>query len=190
MNINQITDATYIGEVVDHDKAYSRHKPVFYSHKLRVNYSDELESGFVDEHLSIVYFFCVNGEIYKIGQTSGKNGIKGCMSFYCSAGQDDPGQNRFTINALMREHIAQGDKVSVYIKFIEPMQMLVSGVDKMHKVQANVSAKVLEEVHLQDYRRITGQLPRWNFQEAGVSVPTYIEEQFASYKQMRAAARA
>jgi hypothetical protein len=131
----------------------------------------------------------VNDVIYKIGQTSGKDGIKGCMNFYCGAGQDDPGPNRFTINALMREQIEAQNEVSVYIKFIEPITIPVPGINKIHHMAVPVSAKCLEEVHLQEYREIMGTNPPWNFQESGTPVPAHINEQFASYRQMRAGAR-
>ena len=186
MKISHIKDAIYIGHIVNHEKAYTGQKPVFYSHKLKVNYSKHLEKGLADRHLSIVYFFCVNDQIYKIGQTSGKNGIKGCMNFYCGAGQDDPGPNRFTINALIREQLKLGNDVSVYIKFIEPITIPVPGINKVHEISVPVSAKGLEEVHLQDYREIMGSNPPWNFQESGTPVPTYINEQFAEYRRMRA----
>ena len=189
MNIASISDAIYIGDVAENDRAFSGKSPVLYNHSLKVRYSHNLEKGFVNRHLSIVYFFCVNDEIYKIGQTSGKSGIKGCMNFYCVAGQDDPGQNRFTINALMREQIQRGNKVSVYIKFLEPIMVPVPGISKVHHMPAPISAKCLEEVHLQEYREIVGSNPPWNFQESGMPVPAHINEQFASYKQMRATAR-
>lgn len=189
MKIDRIKDAVYIGNVVYHDKAYSGQKPVFYSHKLKVDYSEYLEKGFTNRHLSIVYFICVDDVIFKIGQTSGKDGIKGCMNFYCSAGQDDPGPNRFTINALIREKLKAGNEVSVYIKFIEPITIPVPGIDKVHQMSVPISAKCLEEVHLQDYRQIMGTNPPWNFQESGVSVPAHINEQFAKYRRMRAEAR-
>jgi hypothetical protein len=189
MNISSVQNVTFIGDIVESDKVYSGSKPVFYRRKLRVNYCNDLPRGFVNRHLSIVYFICINKEIYKIGQTSGKNGIKGCLSFYCGAGQDDPGSNRFTINALMREQLKKGNEISIYIKFMEPIEISLFGISKKHFVRVPISAKCLEEVHLEEYRSITGANPSWNFQESGNPTPAYINEQFASYRKMRAEAR-
>lgn len=189
MNISEIEDAIFIGRISNCEKSYSGSKPVFYQNKLKVNYSRDLPKGMVNKHLSIVYFFCVNDVIYKIGQTSGKSGIKGCLGFYCNAGQDDPGQNRFTINALIRERLGENDKIDVYIKYMEPIEVEVSGIFEIHNIVVPVSAKCLEEVHLKEYRTIMGSNPPWNFQESGVPIPSHINEGFARYRKMRAEAR-
>jgi len=189
MKISQIADAIFIGRIGKSEKSYSGTKPVFYQNKLKIDYCRDLPKGFVDKHLSIVYFICVNDTIYKIGQTSGKNGIRGCLNFYCSAGQDDPGPNRFTINALIRECLNKNDSVDVYIKYLEPIEVAISGISKIHNVMVPISAKCLEEVHLEEYKKMTGSNPLWNFQESGRAVPSYINENFATYRKMRAQGR-
>ena len=190
MNINSVKGAIYIGDVVENPKAYGGNKPVLYQKSLKIDYSDNLPQGLATRHLSIVYFICVDDIIYKIGQTSGKTGIDGCMSFYCKAGQDDPGQNRFTINALMREEMQQGKKISIYIQYMDPVQVSVPGLSREHIYSVPLSAKCLEEACLTEYRESHNAPPPWNFQEAGTPVPTYINEQFASYRAMRAMERA
>ena len=102
MNINKIDGAIFIGSISDNPRAYGGKKHVHYSHGLKVNYNKDLPANLINTALSIVYFICVNDIVYKIGQTSGQSGIKGCMGFYCVAGLDDSGHNRFTINALIR----------------------------------------------------------------------------------------
>lgn len=189
MLISRIKDATYIGRVRESEKKYSGSKPVFYQNKLEIEYSKELQKGFVGRHLSIVYFICVDDVIYKIGQTSGKTGIKGCLEFYCCAGQDDPGQNRFIINALMREKLKNKQNVDIYIKYLEPIKYSISGIDREHDIITPISAKCLEQVHLEEYKDITGTNPLWNFQESGTPVPSYINENYTSYVKMRSRAR-
>jgi|TARA_R110002051_G_scaffold259588_1_gene319405 hypothetical protein len=189
MNISTINDALFIGNIAESPTPYRGNKPVLHRHKLKVQYNKNLASRLESKHLSIVYFICVDDIIYKIGQTSGKNGIKGCLNFYCSAGQDDPGHNRFAINALIREHINDGRKVSVYMKFLEPIWTQAMGINKAHQGLVPASAKWLEEIHLEDYREIVGANPPWNYQESNTPVPARINEQFAHYRQMRAAAR-
>ena len=189
MNINKIDGAIFIGSISDNPRAYGGKKHVHYSHKLKVNYNKNLPAKLINRALSIVYFICVNDIVYKIGQTSGKKGIKGCMSFYCVAGQDDCGPNRFTINALIREEMLKGNKVDVYMKYLEPIKVSVSGIGRLHDLSARISAKVLEEAHLSDYKLLVNKFPAWNFQESAAKVPAHINEQFASYRQMRAKGR-
>ena len=189
MNINTIKDVLFIGDILDNPRAYSGTKHVLYKNKLKIDYNKKLPKGFVNKPLSIVYFICVDDTIYKIGQTSGKHGIKGCMNFYCCAGQDATGANRFTINALIRQEMSNGKKVSVYMKWEEPVLMKIEGINRTHKIYAPVCAKSLEQVHLADYRVMTGTIPPWNFQESVTKVPSFINEQFATYRKMRAAAR-
>jgi hypothetical protein len=75
------------------------------------------------------------------------------------------------------------------MKYIEPITISVSGIDRQHTLVVPISAKALEHAHLMDYEQRMGCLPAWNFQEAGHPVPAHINEQFASYRQLRAKGR-
>lgn len=189
MNINDCPNAYYVGNITEGTKEYRGSKYVKYPCKLQMEYSPSLPPGLRKKHLSIVYFICVNDQINKIGQTSGKGGIEACMNFYCVAGQDDCGPNRFLINALIREELRKGNKVSVYMLYKEPVLHLVEGLTQTYENYVLISPKYLEEACLKDYRKKEGALPEWNFQEAGLPTPAHINEQFASYRKKRAEAR-
>lgn len=186
MLINKITDATFVGSIVESDKIYKGSKYVLYKKKLKVKYDEKIEANKLHKKcLAIVYFFCVNDKIVKIGQTSGKGGIKDCLNFYCGAGQDDPGPNRFTINALIREQLKINNKIDLYIKYIEPCKVKIQGINRSHSVFTPVSAKCLEEVHLKDYIELEGRYPEWNYQELGESIPPHIFEKYTFYLKKR-----
>ena len=186
MHISSIQNTIRIGQIGISNKKYSGDKHVLYDYKLKLDYDKSLPKGLKNKHMAIIYFFVVDGEIYKIGQTSGTSGIQGCMSFYCSAGQDDPGQSRFAINYLVRQQLKQNKKVEIYIKTIPQVTMKVEGLfGNQVTITTPPSAKEVESACLADYVSRTGDHPIWNFQESGRAYPAHIKESFGAYVKMR-----
>jgi len=187
INIQVVKNAIRVGEIVESSKEYGGNKHVLYSKKLQVLYDKNLPTSLKAQQLSIVYFFVSNGIIKKIGQTSGKNGIKGCLDFYCGAGQDDPGQARFVINWLIRDELKNSNKVEVYIKHLESVEVEIEGLTNTYKMLVPLDAKALEEASIKDYLKISnGSFPDWNFQESNKQVPAHIDAAFAAYRAERA----
>ena len=182
MFISDVPNALRVGEIVHGTDVYSGPKHVLYKNKLVMNYDANFPKKLKTKHVSLVYILCVNGEIYKIGQSSTKSGIQGCMGFYLSAGQDDPGINRFAINWFMREELDKGNKVEVYMIYMDPIVVDVPGLFKSEQITVPVSAKGIEENCLMQYNTIEGNYPKWNYQETGVSLPANIHEAFGQYK--------
>lgn len=182
MNISDVPSAIQVGEIVYGTKPYSGSKHVLYQNKLVLNYANNFPKKLKTEHVSLVYILCVNGEIYKIGQSSTKSGIQGCMGFYLSAGQDDPGINRFAINWFMREELNKGNKVEVYMIYMKLIALEVPGLFESKQINVPASAKGIEENCLSQYNAIEGCYPKWNYQETGASLPSEIHEAFGQYK--------
>jgi len=182
MNISDVPNALRVGEIVHGTDPYSGPKHVLYKTKLVMNYDNNFPKKLKTKHVSLVYILCVNGEIYKIGQSSTKSGIQGCMGFYLSAGQDDPGINRFAINWFMREELDKGNKVEVYMIYMDPIVVDVPGLFKSEQITVPVSAKGIEENCLIQYNTIEGNYPKWNYQETGAALPDNIHEAFGQYK--------
>lgn len=182
MQITDVPNVIRVGEVVHGTDVYSGPKHVLYQTKLILNYDANFPKKLKNKHVSLVYILCVNGEIYKIGQSSTKSGIQGCMNFYLNAGQDDPGINRFAINWFMRQKLEDGNKVEVYMIYMEPIVIEVPGLFKSEQVVVPVSAKGIEENCLSQYNAIEGCYPKWNYQETGVALPAEIHEAFGQYK--------
>jgi len=174
-----------VGVMRESDKDYSGNSYVLYNRKLIVEYDQKFPKDLRRKLLTIVYVICINKIIKKIGQTSGKGGISSCLSFYGGAGQDDPSNTRFAINALMREEIAKGNEVEVYVKYEKPIECEVGGFFTQSKQQVCISAKGMEEHCLKDYKSILGSYPEWNYQENGLPIPKHITESYANYKQKR-----
>ena len=129
----------------------------------------------------------INGEVMKIGQTSGKDGILGCMSFYGGAGQDDPSQTRYAINLLIREEMDKGNDVEIYFQYEEPKKMTFNGATGPVTEMVLMDPKFIETNCIEHYKKVTGKYPEWNFQEDGekASYPVWIKEDFANYVNMR-----
>ena len=185
MNISEVSNAIYVGEVAESTKVYSGNRYVKYDKKLVIEYDDKFPKELRKKHVSMVYIINVNDVIYKIGQSSAEDGIHGCMSFYMGAGQDDPGQNRFTINYLMREELNLNKTIKIYFIYMDQVQVEVPGLNCKELVWTPVSAKAIEQLCLSQYKESTSKLPVWNFQEKGEAIPTHIRESFADYKNKR-----
>jgi hypothetical protein len=182
MLISEIPTSIRVGEIVFGTEYYTGEKHVFHKTKLILNYDNNFPKYLKSKQVSLVYLFCVNEEIFKIGQSSSKSGIQGCMNFYLNAGQDDPGINRFAINWFIREELNKGNKVEVYMIYMEPIKIKVPGLFNFKEVEVPVSAKGIEENCLSEYSDIENKYPKWNYQESNVGLPDIIHEAFGQYK--------
>jgi len=182
MLITDVPNALRVGEIAYNPKKYTGSRHVYYTNSLLLDFDHRFPKELKSKQVSMAYIICVNEEIYKIGQSSTKSGIQGCMGFYLGAGQDDPGINRFAINWFMREELDKGNKVEVYMIYMDPIVIDVPGLFKSEKVTVPVSAKGIEENCLVQYNTIEGHYPKWNYQETGASLPSAIHEAFGQYK--------
>lgn len=187
MKIEEIQDVIRVGEITEGTKVYGGNKHVAYDRALSIDYDDSLPKGLVNKYLASVYVFVVDGEVFKIGQTGAKKGLKSAVDFYLKSGQDDPGLNRFAINYFIREVLKQGKRVELYFQYKEPIKISVDGMfGKVYNVETLPSPKILEELWLEDYKYVEGEFPVWNFQEKGEKICSDIQWKFAEYKKLRA----
>lgn len=186
MKITEVKNAIRVGEVVIGKSQYGGKRHVLYKNKLEIIYDDNFPKELRRKHVSLIYIFVVNGIIYKIGQSSSNSGIEGCMTFYLIAGQDDSGPNRFMINYLIRNEIENGNKVEVYMKYMDMIEIEVDGLLTKEVIKVPVSAKAMEELAIAEYVSVTGMYPKWNYQESRESPPPIIEQVYHQYKTRRA----
>ena len=165
MEINTINGLIRVGEILLGNKKYDGKNYVSYEYSLVINYDENLPKKLKTKKLSIVYLFCINGIIYKIGQSTSEKGISSCINFYLKSGQDDCGFNRFTINSLMRDEINKGNKIEVYMKYNDLIETKIPGLFKDEIGYTALSAKAMEQVCLKQYFEKEGKYPKWNFQE-------------------------
>lgn len=143
----------------------------------------------VTRHLSSVYFLLADDVIMKIGQTSDKNGIRGCMSWYCNAGFDSTGMPRFTCSWLIRELLDQGKRVEVALQSQEPMTIQTNGLFSSEYASVQLSAKAMEALCLKQFHDAEGRYPEWNFQERRAEIPSHIYTAYGNYKVRRGEVR-
>jgi len=185
MNINKVLSPIRVGVIIVNKSPYKGSRYVRYPNKLQLVYDENFPNHLKCKHLSLMYLFVVNGIIYKIGQSSTKSGIDGCMKFYMIAGQDDPGINRFAINYLIRDELNKGNLVEVYMYYKDTISEPVPTLFGYENAEVVVSAKVMEERSLAHYLTSEGEYPKWNYQESHKSYPNEIHEAFVEYKANR-----
>lgn len=182
MKITEVPNILRVGEIVYSEKEYTGKKHVLYRHPLKLNYDSNFPKKMRKKHISICYMFCKNDEIEKIGQSSGTNGIEGCMGFYVRSGQDDPGINRFAVNWIIREELEKGNKIDLYMIYMDLIEIEVPGLFRPERILTPVSAKGMEQVCLKQYKEVEGCYPEWNYQERQKELPDIIHEVYGQYK--------
>jgi hypothetical protein len=187
MKIDQVPNAIRLGEVVVSPTPYKGTRYVLWDHKIKIEWDDAITRALRTSYLGWVYLIVVDGEIYKIGQSSASNGIEGTLSFYMSAGFDDAGINRFAINWMIRDEMDKGHKVQFYGIYQEPVVIETKGLFSTghHKM---ISAKGMEAQAISDYVASEGAYPVWNYQESGNILDADISKAFGQYKIDRKAA--
>jgi hypothetical protein len=186
MNIKEAKNCIKIGHIIVGESEYSGDSYVYHKKALELIFDENFPQELKKKHLSLIYLFTINGDIFKIGKSSGKTGISGCMSFYLKSGQDDPGINRFSINIFIREELSKGNVVEVYMTFMDLITVEVPGLTKNGIVDVPISAKGMEDLFMKQYHSKEKKYPKWNYQENGEPLPSQVAEAFGEYKIKRA----
>ena len=189
MEIKNVKTCIKVGHIIISNKEYSGTSHVYHKKALELIYDSKFPTVLKSKHLSIIYLFTVNGVINKIGQSSAKNGISGCINFYLKSGQDDPGINRFSINIFIREEIGKGNKVEVYMAYMDLIRVEVPGLFKNEMIEVPISAKGMEDLFMRQFFNKEGRYPIWNYQENGEPLPSNVAASFGEYKIKRARGR-
>lgn len=142
-----------------------------------------LESEF-RANIPRVYLLVVDDEIYKIGGSLDRRGLRGTLSFYENARTGSPGPSRFIIHGLIANELRQGKEVSVWVVTSPTVKALVCGLFECEEREVT-PYKEMEQKCLEDYRAREGQVPPWNFQERGGSYPTDLYQEYLDYHNKR-----
>jgi len=123
------------------------------------------------------YFIVVDDEIYKIGFSDCKKGIKATIDSYRSSGNSGrPSDRTYGIHVLIAEKLLLGSKVEFYYQILEESKVdieLMNG-EKI-TIDVSISGKFLEEYNLKLFVKNENKFPEWNLQEAGKPWPKYIQ---------------
>jgi hypothetical protein len=124
------------------------------------------------------YFIVVNGDIYKIGYSDQKGGIKATIETYKSSGNSGrPSDRTHGVHILIAEELVSGSKVEVYFNYNDDMEFTINLMNGEKKiVRQSLSGKILETENMQIILQVDDKHPVWNLQEAGLPWPKYLQE--------------
>ncbi len=144
---------------------------------IRFDYSVCKDKQLIKKRGGRVYLICVNDEIYKIGYSIDKNGMKGTLGFYQGAMAGKPSIRSYGIHKLINKELEKSKNVSVYVKYSKKIKIdsLIIGLNKEHSIQVSPS-KEFEDICKKDYYEFEEiKYPKWNFQENGKQWPKDIQ---------------
>lgn len=132
-----------------------------------------------------VYLITVDDEIYKIGGSSDKSGIKNTITSYLSGDKGSPGKNRFALNILIKKEINNGKLVKVYMIICPETFVRINGLTTTEEMVPVFAYKEIEKLCLKDYEEFEKSKPLWNFKEGGKEIPEDIKIAYNKYDQKK-----
>ena len=144
--------------------------------KIKIEWVKDIPNTLLTDESGRVYLIVVDGTIMKIGGSIAKNGIKGTWYGYCTALTGSPSIRSYGIHMLIKEELEKGKKVELYLILSEKVMAPVKGLFDSDIKEIGYDFKEMENKCKEDYRKIIGDYPPWNFQERNQAWPIYIQE--------------
>lgn len=116
-----------------------------------------------------------NGKILKIGSSECKGGIKNTFNFYQGGLVGSPSIRTFGVHKLIQEQLDLGNTIKIFALFIEPIKVVIDGLFSSIEKITYPQIKEMEDLCREDYKKIYGKYPIWNFQENAEEWPEYIK---------------
>lgn len=180
MNIKDVKTAFKIADVVLDKKHKQNHIKINFLPEIIDEEGEKLEKSILKNNAGRVYIIVVDGIIKKIGGSQSKGGIKATLSFYQSAMQGGPSLRSYGIHLLITEALEKGKKVEIYMITSQSVKASVKGLFSEEKKNTNVF-KEMENKCKEDYKKIEGDFPEWNYQERAVPWPKKIHESYVKF---------
>ena len=165
IDIREIPNIIYIGNIVQ--------KTTNSKGKWKLEYICEKEIQ--KKENGRIYFIIVDNEIYKIGSSECKGGIKNTFAFYEGGLGGSPSIRTFGIHLLIQEQLNLGKNIQIYALFIQPIKVIISGLLSSIEKITYPQIKEMEDLCREDYKKIYGKYPQWNFQENVEEWPEHIK---------------
>lgn len=165
ININNIKNLIYIGDIVFNDTKSKG--------KWKIKY--KCDKDIQKKENGRIYLIVVDNIIYKIGSSECKGGIKGTFNFYEGGLGGSPSIRTFGIHLLITEELKLGKNIKIYVLFIEPIKVIINGLFSSIEKITYPQIKEMENLCREDYKKIYGNYPKWNFQENVEEWPEYIK---------------
>lgn len=155
IDINSIENIIYIGDIVPKNGNYKS--------KWKLDYKCDKHTQLKEN--SRIYFIVIDNEIYKIGSSQCKGGIKSTFIFYEGGLGGSPSLRTFGIHLLIQRELDLQKQIKIYALFDEPKNICIRGLFSYSQQQACIDVKKIENNCCEDYKEVYGKYPCWNFQE-------------------------
>lgn len=172
IDIESVKNIIFIGDIID-KKADCNTKG-----KWKLDY--KCDKVIQKKENGRIYFIVVNRQIYKIGSSECKGGIKNTFGFYEGGLGGSPSIRTFGIHLLIQKQLNLGRKIKIYALFIEPIKVIISGLLSSVEKITYPQIKEMEDLCREDYKKVYGRYPIWNFQE---NVQEWPEDIKLAYKE-------
>ena len=168
MNINSVTTAFKVGSfsLATGKKAW-----------LNIDWATK-DKAILNDPAGRVYLLVVDGVIMKIGGSADAGGIRRTLTTYASGNCGRPSIRTYGIALLIKRALETGSSVEAWMIPSERVVAPVKGL--FGNTQGLVASfKEMETKCLDDFVATEGELPVWNFQEAGRAWASDIQEAHA-----------
>lgn len=122
-------------------------------------------------------------KILKIGKSNDKNGMSGTIGFYSNALSGTPSQSRYCLHYLIYQKLNEGKKIKAYVVFNDSTQQTIKGFITEKNIYIPPDMTYVEKIYLDDYKKINGKYPDWNFQENSEEHDYLLMENFGKFIQ-------
>lgn len=180
MNIKEVKTAFKIADVVLDKQHKQNYIKINYLSELVDEKGNKLDKIILRDDAGRVYIITVDEVVKKIGGSQSKGGIKATLSFYQSAMQGGPSLRSYGIHLLIKEALGKGRRVEIYLITSQSVRALVKGLFSKEKKNTNVF-KEMEDKCKEDYKKVEGDFPEWNYQERAVPWPKKIHESYVKF---------
>lgn len=180
MNIKDVKTAFKVADVVLDKKHKQNHIKINYLSEIIDEKGKKIEKSILQNNAGRVYIIAVDGIIKKIGGSQSKGGIKATLSFYQSAMQGGPSLRSYGIHLLITEALEKGRSVEIYMITSQSVRAAVKGLFSEERKNTNVF-KEMENKCKEDYKKVEGDFPEWNYQERAVPWPKKIHESYVKF---------
>ncbi len=180
MKIKDVKTAFKIADVVLDKQHRQNHIKIDYLPVLIDEKGSKSSKSILRDNAGRVYIITVDGVIKKIGGSQSKGGIKATLSFYQSAMQGGPSLRSYGIHLLIKEAIEKGKRVEIYLITSKSVRAPVKGLFSEVRKNTNVF-KEMEDKCKEDYKKVEGDFPEWNYQERAVPWPKKIHKSYVRF---------
>lgn len=180
MNIKDVKTCFKVADVVLDKQHKQNHIKMNFLTEIADENGQQLKKNILTNNAGRVYIIVVDGIIKKIGGSQSKGGIKATLSFYQSAMQGGPSLRSYGIHLLIKEALENEKRVEIYMIISQSVKAPVKGLFSIEKMKTNVF-KEMENKCKEDYKKIEGDFPEWNYQERAFPWPKKIHESYVKF---------